>query len=236
MALTAALTVVSLPAMAAQATKPAPASSAAPQAANPAQGPASTSQARKAALSPPKSSQFRPSGPITITADRAKLVAGGYAVYSGNVKVSSNTLNMQGDRLKLKQSTNRQYVATVTGTPAQLSHASSGPDDPPVTAHADTLIYNSDSQTIILDGHAQLTRGDNSINGQHISYNLAVHQVQAGGGNGGQVKMVIQPPPPTHHKPKKHATPPTRPNSKPPAAPTSASTPASPATTQGAQQ
>ncbi len=154
-------------------------------------------QASKAALQVPDSDQFRPAGPITITADHAELIKGDYAVYTGNVKVDSNTLKMDGARLEFKQAKNGQYVAKVTGDPAHLSHAGAGPDDPPITAHAQTIIYDSASETVKLDGKAQLTRGGNIVNGEDISYDLDKHQVQAGGGSGGQVKMVIQPPPPT---------------------------------------
>ncbi len=155
-------------------------------------------ETNKAALKAPQPGQFRPNGPITITADHAELIEGNYAVYTGNVKVDSDTLKMDGNRLELKQTKDGQYVATVNGNPAHMMHAGVGPDDPPVTAHAQTIIYDSESETVTLDDKAQLTRGGNSVNGKHISYNLAKHQVQAAGGSGGQVKMVIQPPPSTH--------------------------------------
>lgn len=155
-------------------------------------------EARKAAFTAPQASQFRPNGPITITADHAELIEGDSAVYTGNVKVDSDTLKMDGDRLELKQAKDGQYTAKITGNPAHLAHAGVGPDDPPVTAHAQTINYNSKTETVELSGKAQLTRGGNIVDGEDISYNLAKRQVQAGGGTGGQVKMVIQPPPPTH--------------------------------------
>lgn len=155
-------------------------------------------EARKAALTTPDASQFRPNGPITITADHAELIEGDSAVYTGNVKVNSDTLKMDGDRLELKQAKDGQYTAKITGNPAHLAHAGASPDDPPVTAHAQTINYNSKTETVELDGNAQLIRGGNIVDGKDISYNLAKHQVQAVGGAGGQVKMVIQPPPATH--------------------------------------
>lgn len=155
-------------------------------------------EASKAALKAPAASQFRPNGPITITADHAELTEGDRAVYTGNVKVDSNTLKMDGTRLELKQARSGQYVAKISGNPAHMAHTGTGPEDPPVTAHAQTINYDSKSETVTLDGKAQLTRGGNIVNGENISYNLAKRQVQAGGGAGGQVKMVIQPPPSAH--------------------------------------
>lgn len=157
---------------------------------------AASREAAKAALEAPKPGQFRPSGPITVTAERADLVQGGYAIYSGHVVLSSNTLKMNGKRLELKQQASGQFTATLTGQPATLSHPSSGPDDPAVTAHANTLIFASATRLITLTGNARLTRGHNIVEGQTIRYNTADHRVQATGGNGGRVHMVIQPPPP----------------------------------------
>lgn len=156
-------------------------------------------ESTKAALRAPKASQFRPSGPVTITADHAELVQGNYAVYTGKVTVLSDTLKMTGDRLELTQSKDGQYLAKITGAPAHLTHQGDGTDDPPVTARAQTLNYDSKTETVKLEGDAQLTRGGNIVNGEKISYDLLQQRVQAGGGDNGQVKMVIQPPPPSQN-------------------------------------
>lgn len=161
----------------------------------PAAIPASSAVSARAALKAPQASQFRPSGPITVTADHAELVQGDYALYNGHVVLSSNTMTLNGDRLKLRQQTNGQFTGTLTGAPATMVHSSSGPNDPRVTAHADTVVYDSATQLITLTGNAQLTRGQNVVDGQTIRYDAANHRVQAAGGNGGQVHMVIQPPP-----------------------------------------
>lgn len=150
----------------------------------------------RAALSAPQLDKLRPTGTVGITADRAELAEGHYAVYVGHVVLTSDTLNMDGARLELQQQPSGQFIATLTGTPAHMAHPSSGPEDPAVTAHADTLVYNSATQLITLTGNAQLTRGQNVVTGSTVRYNVGDHRVQASGGSGGQVHMVIQPPPP----------------------------------------
>lgn len=187
----------------AQRAPPTAAASAAPAATAPPASAASTSrgtarEAARAALSAPKPGQLRPTGRVSVTADRAELVEGNYAVYTGHVVLTSNTLEMDGARLELRQQANGQFVATLTGTPAHMAHPSSGPDDPPVTAHANTLIFDSAAQLITLSGDAELTRGQNLVTGRTVSYNTENHRVQATGGAGSQVRMVIQPPPPTN--------------------------------------
>lgn len=184
--LAALVLLAATPAMAAS-TGAAPASASGSSAAN--------REATRAALSAPNVGQLRPKGPITVTADHAELIEGNDAVYTGDVKVRSDTLQMDGDRLNLRQLKDGQFVAHVTGDPAHLLHAGNGAGDPPMTAHAKSITYDSDAQTLKLETDAKLTRGGNVVTGSTIRYDLAAQRVQAAGGKGAQVKMVIQPPP-----------------------------------------
>jgi lipopolysaccharide export system protein LptA len=43
---------------------------------------------------------LRPSGPVTITADRAEWEQDGAMIYSGNVLLTADTLKLVGDRLE----------------------------------------------------------------------------------------------------------------------------------------
>lgn len=168
----------------------------APAQAPPAADNATRRAAARAALSPPEIDKLRPTGAISITADRAELAEGHYAIYVGHVVLTSDTLNMDGGRLELRQQPDGQFIATLTGSPAHMEHPSSGTDDPAVTAHADTLVYDSAAQLVTLTGNAQLTRGQNVVTGSTVRYGVGDHRVQASGGENGQVHMVIQPPPP----------------------------------------
>lgn len=157
---------------------------------------AQAGEAAKTALSPPKISQLRPTGPITVTANHAELVGGNEAIYVGNVRVRSNTVKMNGSRMEWRQKKGGQFIANLTGHPANLDHASTGPEDPSISARANTLIYDSAAQTLTLNGDARLTRGENIVTGNIIRYDIAEKRVQATGSQSSQVKMIIEPPPP----------------------------------------
>lgn len=175
--------------------------------------PASVSQARDAAVAAPaaaapkaeKSSladRLRPAGPVTITATNVDWAKGGTMVYTGNVKLSSDTLKLDGDRLELDQLGGGEYRAKVTGAPAHLQHdgepAAKGTKqdaEAPVTARAKTLIYDSKSGLVDVIGDALVTRGEDQITGETIRYNVIERRIQAAGGDKGQVRIVIQPPP-----------------------------------------
>ncbi len=143
---------------------------------------------------------LRPSGPVTITADRAEWEQDGAMIYSGNVLLTSDTLKLVGDRLELRQFAGGEIEARITGNPARMDHPGliekNGEPGPPVSAQARTLTYDSRSSMVDLTGNGRLTRGQDAIDGEDIRYDVAARRIRALGGQNGQVKIVIQPPPP----------------------------------------
>jgi lipopolysaccharide transport protein LptA len=139
----------------------------------------------------PSANDFRPTGPVTIGANKAELVQGNAATYLGNVTLDSDTLKMDGDRLDLKRFPDGQYTAKITGGPAHMSHAGNGPDNPPVTAHAKTMTYDSRSGIIDLVGDALLTRGNDKTTAETIRYHVQEQRYEASGGSDGNGRVTI---------------------------------------------
>ena len=142
---------------------------------------------------------LRPAGPVTVTADHAEWQEGGVMRYRGSVLLHSQSLQLSGDTLELRQAANGEYQAIITGKPARLTHAAStdrnGKALPAVTASAARLDYDSRSAVIDIAGGARMARGSDEISGEEIHYNARERRIQAAGGSGGQVKIVIQAPP-----------------------------------------
>jgi lipopolysaccharide transport periplasmic protein LptA len=157
--------------------------------------PATGQSSVRAALAPPTAEQFRPTSPIDIKADRFEARSGDTMIYTGHVQLSSNTLDLSGDRMRVRQLAAGQIEAVITGAPAKLDHPGSGTKNPPAHAEADRITYDSASSEVTLDGHAMFSRGGNQIRGNQIRYNAARHAVDAQGDEQGQVHIVIQPPP-----------------------------------------
>lgn len=141
----------------------------------------------------PKPADLKPSGPVTLTSDKAELVQGNSAVYTGNVVLSSDTLKLEGDRVEIKQYPGGQYEAKITGGPAKMNHVGNGPDNPPVSARAKTLNYDSRNGVLDLISDAFVMRGNDEITGDTIKYDVNERRIQASGGSGGQVKIILQP-------------------------------------------
>jgi lipopolysaccharide transport protein LptA len=141
----------------------------------------------------PSSQNLKPRGPVQISADRTELVQGSSVVLTGHANLVSDTLRFDGDRLDLKQDADRQIVGRFTGNPAHMAHASVGPDDPSVTAHARTITYDSRSGIVDLVGNAFLDRSGDTTTAETIRYNLAEKRILESGGSG-RVIITIQPP------------------------------------------
>lgn len=138
---------------------------------------------------------LRPTGPVTIRADKAEWEKGEAMVYTGHVKLASGDLNLTGDRLELHQFPQGQFEAKIGGNPAVLDHKGlrddAGQPGPPVHAEAKTLTYDSRSQVVEVAGTAVLTRCSDVMKGENIKYNVSKRTIQAEGGTGGQVEFTI---------------------------------------------
>ncbi len=160
-------------------------------AAQPAAQPSKLDQTKDQLTKLPSAADLRPNGPLTISANHAELTQGNTAVYTGNVTLDSDTLKMDGDRVELKRAADGQYTAKVTGAPAHMSHAGNGPDNPPMTARAKTMIYDSRAGAIDLAGDALMTRGNDQTKAETIRYYLLEQRYEASGGDSGNGRVTI---------------------------------------------
>jgi lipopolysaccharide export system protein LptA len=140
---------------------------------------------------------LRPTGPVTVTADRAEWQESGLTRYTGNVTLTSDTLTLSGQSLELRQFEDGRYEARIAGAPARLTHpapVSAREAQPPISAAARNLHYDSASGLVDVIGDARMARGGDEITGEKIRYNVRQRRIEASGGNGSQVRIIIQPP------------------------------------------
>lgn len=149
--------------------------------------------------------QLRPSGPITVKADRAEWVQNNTMKYAGNVSMDSSTLTVRGDSMDVKQAADGQFEAWIHGAPARLDHAADpkadGPAAQAVHAEAREIHYDSRTGTVDMSGGAHLKRGDDEVTGETIGYVVPERRIRAASGGNGQVTITFQPPPPKSDKP-----------------------------------
>jgi lipopolysaccharide export system protein LptA len=61
-------------------------------------------------------------------------------------------------------------------------------------AHAETIDYKVDSDTVILTGNAHVDQtGQGSFDGAHLVYNTKTGAIEGNGGDNGQVHLILEP-------------------------------------------
>lgn len=147
------------------------------------------------AASPKKTqSELRlPRGPIKITAERADLERREMALYRGNVRLTSADIELQGDRLELRQPGTGQYTAVLTGRPARLRHKGVA-DGPAVAASAGRIVYDTRTGIVEMSEGAQIERGTDTVASERIRYDVAARRISAAAEQGRRVQITIQPP------------------------------------------
>lgn len=155
-----------------------------------------TAQAASSAQN--RNEKLRPKGPVTVTADRAEFDKTGVMIYTGSVLLVSDTLQLKGDRLELRQFPSDQYEAKLKGSLAHMEQSGDvdekGQPLPPMLADGLEMLYDTRTGMLDITGQAKAVRGKNEVNGNTIRYNVNERRVQANGGQGGQVKIIIQSP------------------------------------------
>ena len=133
-------------------------------------------------------------GPVTVTADEAEWRREGVMLYQGNVRLVSGGMELRGQRMELRQIRQGRYKAFLSGGPATLKHQADAADDQPVSAQASSIIYDSGTGELELEGAVELPRGADRLTSDNMRYDLPARRIKAAGGSGGQVRITIQPP------------------------------------------
>lgn len=131
---------------------------------------------------------------IDIASDRATLNQNtGAAVYTGNVRITQGSMKIQAAEVQITRQDNGGIVAIIRGAPA-LFQQRLKENEPPVTATANRIIYDSNSKIVKLRGNAKLDRNGDTITSDAIDVDNGSGKLNAGGKE--RVKMSFEPPPP----------------------------------------
>ncbi len=140
--------------------------------------------------------RLRDQGPLEISADRAELARSGVMQYSGNVELTTATLRVTGDALRLERDSDGAIRVAVEGAPATLNHEATGEgeDTQAVDAQAERIQYNRAEGLITLQGDVVLRRGGDRLVGETLRYSLLDQRITASGaGEGNRVRITIDP-------------------------------------------
>ena len=142
--------------------------------------------------------------PVNLEADRVTIDdAKQTAIFEGNVVLTQGTLQIRGNRMEVRQDKEGFKQGTTWGGPASFRQKREGYDEY-IEGWAERLEYDGRAQTMQMFNHALLTRGQDEVRGNFISYDGRTEFFQVIGGGAqaaapdnpeGRVRAVIQPKP-----------------------------------------
>ncbi len=142
--------------------------------------------------------------PVQIESDRMLIDdARKESVFEGNVVLTQGTLQLRGDRVVVRQDAEGFQYGTAYGKPAAFRQKREGYDEY-IEGFADRLEYDGRKDLLQMFAVARITKGNDEVRGDYISYNAKTEFFQVVGGgkpaatNGnpeGRVRAIILPKP-----------------------------------------
>lgn len=139
--------------------------------------------------------------PVNLEADKVTIDDNKQvAVFEGNVVLTQGTLQIRGDRMRVRQDQDGFQYGTTWGKPAHFRQKRDGIDEY-IEGWAERIEYDGRAELMQMFDRAQLKRGQDEVRGNYISYDAKSEFFQVTGGgtstaaNGpeGRVRAVIQP-------------------------------------------
>ncbi len=130
--------------------------------------------------------------PMDIEASRQEGTLDGNSVntLSGNVIIKQGTLDIRAAKADIHQRGGEVVRAVLTGSQASLKQQME--DGSPMTAKADRIDYDMNTDVIVLTGSYTVTTPRGTTSGQRLTYDLKSGRIESGG-DSGRIKMTIQP-------------------------------------------
>ncbi len=137
--------------------------------------------------------------PIHMEADRVRIDdVQQLSTFTGNVVLTQGTRSLKGEQIVVKRNKQGFERGTATGHPAEFREKRDGSDEY-VEAYGERIDYDVIANVVNIYGQAQIKRGQNSVSGDHVVYDLRTEVFQATGappassGKGPRVTVEIQP-------------------------------------------
>lgn len=132
--------------------------------------------------------------PIQVQADRVELDnRHGVTTYSGHVVLDQGSLHLEAETLVARRKGDTLERIEAEGSPVRFRERDEKTGRE-IQGSAQHIDYRADSGLLILQGTAQIQRGDDHVSSERIEYDAHRGVVTASGGAGGnRVHAVIRP-------------------------------------------
>lgn len=128
---------------------------------------------------------------VTIRADTAwEDVVPDTVHFSGGFEMRVRNWRLVADKATVLGALEDPAVVQLQGAPARLDLSrGEDPEQPPVHAQAQRIVYRRDGRVVVLEGDAQLVQGENELRSGRIEYEPDTDRLRAGGASGVQISL-----------------------------------------------
>ncbi|WP_456408114.1 lipopolysaccharide transport periplasmic protein LptA [Thiolapillus sp.] len=133
--------------------------------------------------------------PVEIEADSADIdQKTGTTTYRGKVKIQQGSMLLRADKVVISYKNRKPHKLIASGKPAKFRQRPEI-NKPWVTGQGERIVYNINSEELILEKDAELTQNEDSFRSDRIVYDRVKAQLKAGVAAKGseRVKVVIHP-------------------------------------------
>ncbi len=133
--------------------------------------------------------------PVEIEADSADIDQASHTTtYRGKVKIRQGSMQLQADKVVITYRNKKPGKLIATGKPATFRQRPAK-DKPWVTGQGARIVYDINSEELVLHGDAVLTQNNDSFRSDRIVYDRVKARLKAGAAAKGsdRVKVIIHP-------------------------------------------
>lgn len=137
--------------------------------------------------------------PVHLEADRVLIDdARQFKSFEGRVQLIQGTLHIQADRIDVREDKEGYQHLTATGHPARFRQRYEGSEDY-AEGYGERIEYDTRAETVDFYDRARVKRGQDEVQGAHITYSTKTEVFRARGDDASQkpgndrVRAVLQP-------------------------------------------
>lgn len=104
------------------------------------------------------------------------------STFSGNVILKYGELSLVSDKIIITRKNNNISLIQAFGTPASFNlEDNKHPENNKITGNSEEILFNSEDQTILLIGKANIESIDNTITAHSVLFNLSTRSINLKG-------------------------------------------------------
>ena len=112
------------------------------------------------------------------------------STFSGNVILKYGALSLSSDKIIISRKNNNISLIQAFGTPALFNFEDELTENNKITGNSEEILFNSEDQTILLIGNANIESIDNTITAHSVLFNLSTRSINLKGDSDSSTERV----------------------------------------------